>query len=97
MTLRMDNELTARIRAAVANWARKAHDTDEIVIGMAAEDDIEDDEGTRYLVDFAARNVGHWLVIEVWVADGDILSVNELGEGLPFDSSEWPWPAETMN
>ena len=97
MTLRMDNELTARIRAAVANWARKAHDADEIVIGLAAEDDIEDDEGTRYLVDLAARDVGHWLVVEVWVGDGEILSINELGEGLPLDGSGWPWSAETMN
>jgi hypothetical protein len=93
----MDNELTALIRTAVSNWAKNAHNTNEIVIGMAAEDDIEDDEGTRYLVDLAARDVGHWLVVEVWVAEDEILSINELGEGLPLDGSEWPWSAETMN
>ena len=93
----MESELTARIRTAVAVWAKKAYSADEVVIGMAGEDDIEDDEGTRYLVDFAARNVGHWLVVEVWVADGEILSVNDMGEGLPLDGGEWPWPLEEIH
>jgi hypothetical protein len=96
----MENGLLAQIKAAVAEWASQSHGTNEIVIGMAAEDEdqedgLEDDEeGERYLVDFAVRSVGHWLVAEVWVSDGAILGLNDLGEGLPIDGAEWPWPAE---
>lgn len=96
----MDDELLAQIKTAVSDWASKSHNTDQIVIGLAAEDEDQEDrleydeEGERYLVDFAVRSVGYWLVAEVWVSDGVILGVNDLGEGLPIDGAEWPWPAE---
>lgn len=96
----MDDELLAQITTAVSDWAALRHSTEQIVIGMVAEDEdseeeLEDDEeGQRYLVDFAVRSVGYWLVAEVWVSDGVILSINDLGEGLPIDGAEWPWPAE---
>lgn len=89
----MEDELLVQIKAAVAEWVQAAYDSDEIIIGMAAEDDIDDEDGTRYLVDFAVRQEGQWLVAEVWVDDGTILSINDLGEGLPLDNTEWPWPA----
>ena len=81
----MDNELLARIKAAVSDWASRSHNTGQIVIGMAAVDEgyedaqEYDEEGERYLVDFAVRSVGYWLVAEVWVSDGVILGVNDLG------------------
>jgi hypothetical protein len=90
----MDEKLIAKITAAVISWAKKSLDTDEIIVGSAAEDDIEDEEATRYLVDFAVRSVGHWSIAEVWVFDGKILSVNDLGEGLPLEDAGWPWTAE---
>ena len=96
----MDDELLAQIKAAVSDWAGRSHNTDQIVIGMAAEDEgsdegpEDDEEGERYLVDFAVRSVGFWLVAEVWVSDGVILGINDLGEGLPLDGAEWPWPLE---
>ena len=55
---------------------------------------IYGDEADRYLVDFAVRTVGRWLVAEVWVFDGRILGVNDIGEGLPLEDAVWPWPAE---
>lgn len=93
----MQEELLARIKSAVAKWAKAAYDSDEIIIGMAAEDDIEDEEGTRYLVDYAVRREGQWLVAEVWVENNTILTINDLGEGLPLDNSDWPWPAVENN
>lgn len=88
----MQEELADQIKAAVAKWARAAYGSDEIVIGTAAEDEIDDEDGTRYLVDYAVRQEGQWLVAEVWVQDGDIVDINDLGEGLPLDNAEWPWP-----
>jgi hypothetical protein len=89
----MHEELLAQIKSAVTDWARAAYDSEEIVIGMAAEDGIADADGTRYLVDYAVRQEGRWLVAEVWVEGGNILGINDVGEGLPLDNSEWPWPA----
>lgn len=89
----MQEELLAQIRTAVGTWARATYDGDDVVIGMASEDDIEDDDGTRYLVDYAVRREGQWLVAEVWAKDGAILNINDLGEGLPLDDTAWPWPA----
>ncbi|MGD2078677.1 MAG: hypothetical protein PVH18_09860 [Chloroflexota bacterium] len=93
----MEEELLAQIKSAMVEWARTAYDSDEIVIGMAAEDDVDDEDGARYLVDFAVRQEGQWLVAEVWVAEGKILDINDLGEGLPLDNSEWPWPVAENN
>lgn len=92
----MDDELIARIKSAVVTWATSLHDTDEVVVGQAAEDDLEDEEATRYLVDFAVRSAGHWSIAEVWVNNGQILSVNDLGEGLPLEDATWPWPSEEI-
>jgi hypothetical protein len=92
----MEDKRVAHIRAAVKEWARKAYHTDEIVVGMATEDDIDDEEGTRFLIDFAVRKVGHWSVAEAWIAGDKILSVNDLGEGLPLDEATWPWAAEEI-
>jgi hypothetical protein len=93
----MQEELADQIKAAVAEWARTIYDSDEIVVGMAAEDEIDDEDGTRYLVDYAVRQEGQWLVAEVWVQDGDIVGINDLGEGLPLDNAEWPWPVAENN
>jgi hypothetical protein len=93
----MREKLLAQIKSAVTDWVRAAYDSDEMVIGTAAEDDIESADGTRYLVDFAVRQEGQWLVAEVWVEDGTILEINDVGEGLPLENSEWPWPTSENN
>lgn len=88
----MQEGLTARIKSAVVKWAWSTYDSDEVVVGAAAEDEIDDEDGTRYLVDYAVRQEGQWMVAEVWVQDGAIVGINDLGEGLPLDDADWPWP-----
>jgi hypothetical protein len=98
----MDEILERRIAKAVLEWAAKSHGDDAIVIGLVAQDGSEklgeddtvpDETGVeRYLVDYAVRVVGRWLVAEVWVRDQQILGLNDLGEGLPLENDAWPWP-----
>lgn len=87
----MEDLLVARIKKAVNNWAQSTFNSQEIVVGSPALDDSDDDEADRYLVDFAVRDVGYWLVAEVWVEQGQILDINDLGEGLPLEDVSWPW------
>ncbi len=82
------------IKSAVNDWARQALASEEIIIGSATLDEFDEDEAERFLVDYAVRPVGHWLVAEVWVSDGRILEINDIGEGLPLDNAEWPWPVD---
>ena len=90
----MQEELLAQIKSSVESWAQTTFASDEVIVGTASEDDAKDDEdGMRVLVDFAVRQEGRWMIAEVWMDDGVILSINDLGEGLPLDDSEWPWPA----
>jgi hypothetical protein len=86
----MNDEVLNMIQTAVAAWSRQTFTTDEVVIGEIAQDEEEE----RYLVDLAARPVGYWLVVEVWLEDGRVTTVNNLGEGLPLDNSVWPWPED---
>ena len=90
----MTDDRTALIKSAVNDWARQAFSNDEIIIGSANLDAFDEDEAERYLVDFAVRPVGLWLVAEVWVSDGRILAINDIGEGLPLNNAEWPWPSD---
>ena len=98
--------LEQQIKSAVLDWATLTYHTQEIVIGSAAQDgadliDVEhiegedhspeDDHSDRYLVDYAVRAVGRWLVAEVWLTGQEISSINDLGEGLPLDDIRWPW------
>jgi hypothetical protein len=88
----MNQAVSQIIYTAVTRWARHTFSDEELVIGAVAAD--EDKEG-RYLVDIAARQVGRWLVAEVWLdARGRVETINNLGEGLPLENSEWPWPED---
>ena len=90
----MDEALLALIKNEVAKWIKTYYKSVDVVVGLAAEEESEDDDAKRYLVDCAIREVGHWLLLEVWVLDNQVVSINDLGEGLPLDNIEWPWPAE---
>jgi hypothetical protein len=90
----MTDDRTSHIKSAVNDWARQAFSNDEIIIGSATLDAFDEDEAERYLVDFAVRPVGRWSVAEVWVSDGRILAINDIGEGLPLNNAEWPWPSD---
>ena len=84
----METTITQTIQTAVILWARETHQTDDIVIADVSPDD-EDPE--RYLVILAVRPLGYWLVAEAWLQDGGVEAINDLGEGLPLDDTEWPW------
>lgn len=90
----MTDDRTAFIKSAVKDWARQTFTSDEVIIGSATLDEYDEDEGERFLVDCAIRSVGHWLVLEVWVSDGRILGINDIGEGLPLENAAWPWKAD---
>jgi hypothetical protein len=84
----MDDTTFQIIHTAVTHWARARFNTDEIVIA-----DIDpDDEPEQYLVVLAARPLAYWLAVEVWLSDGQVETINDLGEGLPLVEQAWPWP-----
>lgn len=76
----MQDTVVSLIQTAVAAWSRERFASDEVLWGKIALDDDED----RYLVNVAARPVGFWLVVEVWLEDGRVAAINYLGEGVPF-------------
>jgi len=90
----MTDDRAAHIKSAVNDWACQTFSSDEVIIGSATLDAFDEDEAERFLVDFAVRPVDHWSVAEVWVSDGRILAINDIGEGLPLDNAEWPWPTD---
>ena len=84
----MDSNTYQTIHAAVTRWARARFHSDEIVIA-----DIDrDDEPEQYLVVLAARPLTYWLAVEVWLSDGQVETINDLGEGVPLEEQPWPWP-----
>jgi hypothetical protein len=87
----MDDTLTQTITTAVALWARETYQTEEIVIVDVSQDE---DETERYLVILAARPLAYWTAIEVWLNGGNVETVNSLGEGLPLEDTDWPWPED---
>lgn len=88
----MDEAVIRNIHTAVTHWAQRTFSTDELLIGDAA---LDKDEEGRFLIDIAIRPVGRWLVAEVWLDEqGQVETVNNLGEGLPLDNQAWPWPEE---
>jgi hypothetical protein len=86
----MDDTLNAKISTAVTLWARETYQTEEIVIADVSQDE---EEPERYLVILAVRPLDYWLTVEVWLNDDDdVEAVNGLGEGLPLEDADWPWP-----
>ena len=88
----MDTTITKTIHTAVTDWARTRFNTDEIIIA----DINPDDEPEQYLVVLAARPLAYWLAVEVWLRDGQVETINDLGEGLPLVEQPWPWPEDSQ-
>jgi hypothetical protein len=88
----MDDALKIQIKTAVMSWAERIFDTKDIILGMVTQDEPYDEDGDRYLVEFAVRSIGYWLIAEVWVAGYEVLNINDVGEGLPLEDVTWPWP-----
>jgi hypothetical protein len=88
----MNDTITQTIHTAVTHWARAKFQTDEIVIA-----DIDsDDEPEQYLVVLAAWPLAYWLAVEVWLSDGQVETINDLGEGVPLVEQAWPWPEDNQ-
>lgn len=86
--MRNSKILIQRIRQSVTNWVQAEYEVQEVVLGLVEPDE---DEMDRWLVDFAIPTIPYWQVAEVWVEDGKIVSVNDLGEGVPPEGIAWPW------
>lgn len=86
--MRNNKMLIQRIRQSVTNWAQTEYDVPEVVLGLVEPDE---DETDRWLVDFAVPTIPYWQVAEVWVEEGEIVSINDLGEGVPPEGITWPW------
>lgn len=76
------------IKTNVEAWARDFFKTSDVVSYVFA----DEDEPDRYIVVLAARGLDSWQAAEAWVEDGEIVSINNLGEGAPPDGVAWPWP-----
>lgn len=86
--MRNSKMLIQRIKQSVTNWAQTEYDVPEVVLGLVEPDE---DETDRWLVDFAVPTIPYWQVAEVWVEEGEIVSINDLGEGVPPEGITWPW------
>ncbi len=69
-------------------WAKITYQTDQVVAIIILE---EGDEPGRYLALIAAANQAAWQAAEVWLEDGRVVAINDLGEGMPPDGATWPW------
>lgn len=86
--MRNSKMLIQRIKQSVTNWAQTEYSVPEVVLGLVEPDE---DETDRWLVDFAVPTIPYWQVAEVWVEEGEIVSINDLGEGVPPEGITWPW------
>lgn len=84
----MNEPVSEDVIVAAEAWARSYFDSLE-AIGYLAPD--EEDEPDLFLVILAVRGQDIWQAVEVWVEDGEIVSINDLGEGVPPEGVEWPW------
>ena len=78
-----------QLQSAVVEWARSYYDTDDIVAHIF---DDEDDDPDRYIAVLAVRGLNAWQAVEVWLEGGQIVALNDLGEGVLSEDAVWPWP-----
>lgn len=87
--MRRNEALIQRIKQAALDWVRAEYNVQDVVLGLV---EADEDESDRWLVDFAVPTIPYWQVAEVWIEEGEIVSVNDLGEGVGPDGIAWPWP-----
>jgi hypothetical protein len=76
-----DAVFEALVRQEVEAWTVSECGDTDIVVGAAGVD--EEGEEKRILVDFAVRRLGTWGVAEVWIEEGELTLIHDLGAGLP--------------
>ena len=86
--MRSNKALIEQIKQSVIHWAQTEYAVPEVVLGLVEPDD---DEPERWLVDFAVPTIPYWQVAEAWIENGQVVSVNDLGEGVPPEGIPWPW------
>lgn len=86
--MRRNSGLIEQIKQAVIAWIQAKQSADEWVLGVVEPDE---DDPDRWLVDFAIPTIPYWQVAEVWVEEDEIVSINDLGEGVPPEGVAWPW------
>lgn len=86
--MRRNEALIQRIKQAAIDWIRAEYNVQEVVLGLV---EVDEDESERWLVDFAVPTISYWQVAEVWIEEGEIASVNDLGEGVPPEGITGPW------
>lgn len=86
--MRTNKLFIQQIKQAVLDWVQTQYHVQEVVLGLAEPDE---DEPERWLVDFAVPTIPYWQVAEVWIEEGKIASVNDLGEGVPPEGIAGPW------
>ncbi len=82
------NNLTPILHDSALAWAKATYQTNQVVVAIIQE---EGDEPDRYLALIAAANQTGWQAAEVWLEDGTVVAINDLGEGIPPDGAAWPW------
>jgi hypothetical protein len=85
----MSDELHARMKAAVVDWANKHYGHHEVVVYIF---DDEDEDPERVIAVLAVRGSKEWRAAEVWLEGNRVASINDLGEGAPPEGVPWPWP-----
>ena len=83
------NALRERMQQAVALWAEEYFGANEIELYLF---DDEDEDPSRYIAIIAVHGLDTWQAAEVWEEEGEIVSINHLGEGVPPEDAVWPWP-----
>ncbi len=76
------------VKPAVQTWSQAYFRTDEVMIYIF---DDEDDDPSRYIAVIAVRGLDAWQAAEAWEEEGEIVSINHLGEGAPPEGTVWPW------
>jgi hypothetical protein len=83
----MSDRMERKIKTAVAAWVREQFKTTDVVSYLFP----DEDEADRYIVVFAVSGLDGWRAAEVWVENETVVSINDLGEGVPPDGAPWPW------
>lgn len=85
----MSDRMYESIKAAVSNWARNYYRGDDVVVYLF---DDEDADPERVIAVLAVRGLKGWQAAEVWLEGDQVMSINDLGEGVPPEDVTWPWP-----